>query len=89
MWYLEGNIEDFSFRLTSVGEHDLLPDKQKQYSLKFLEHLHKMHNGNSVKELSDHFGCTEEHERSVCIKLIVENILRRQKVLQIMHLKLP
>ena len=43
MWYLEGNIEDFSFRLTSFGEQDLLPDKQKQYSFKFLDHLHKMH----------------------------------------------
>ena len=69
MCYLEGNKEDFSFRLTSVGEHDLLPDKKKQYSFKFLDHLHKTDNGMTVKELADFFSCTEEHARRVCIRL--------------------
>ena len=79
MWYLEGNIEDFSFRLTSVGEHDLLPDKQKQYSFKFLDHLHKTDRGMTVKELADHFSCTEEHARRVCIKLKRQDQIERIK----------
>ena len=79
MWYLEGNIEDFSFRLTSVGEHDLLPDKQKQYSFKFLDHLHKTDRGMTVKDLADHFGCTEEHTRRVCIRLKRQDQIERVK----------
>ena len=79
MWYLQGNIEDFSFRLVSVGEHDLLPDKQKQYSFKFLDHLHKTDRGMTVKELADHFGCTEEHARRVCIKLKRQDQIERIK----------
>ena len=69
MWYLKGNIEDFSFRLESVGENDLLPDQKKQYTFQFLDHLHKTDNGMTVKELAGHFGCTEEHARRVCIRL--------------------
>ena len=79
MWYLKGNIEDFSFRLESVGEHDLLPDKQKQYSFQFLDHLHKIDKGMTVKELSDHFSCTEEHARRVCIRLKRQGQIERIK----------
>ena len=79
MWYLEGNVEDFSFRLTSVGEHDLLPDKQKQYSFKFLDHLHKTDHGMTVEELSEHFSCTKEHARRVCIKLKRQGQIDRVK----------
>ena len=79
MWYLEGNKEDFSFRLTSVGEHDLLPDKKKQYSFKFLDHLHKTENGMTVKELAALFSCTEEHARRVCIRLKREGQVDRVK----------
>ena len=79
MWYLEGNKEDFSFRLTSVGEHDLLPDKKKKYSFKFLDHLHKTESGMTVKGLADHFGCTEEHARRVCIRLKRQGQVERVK----------
>ena len=79
MWYLEGNKEDFSFRLTSVGEHDLLPDKKKQYSFKFLDHLHKTENGMTVKELAALFSCTEEHARRVCIRLKRQGQVERVK----------
>ena len=79
MWYLKGNIEDFSFRLESVGEHDLLPDLKKQYSFQFLDHLHKTDHGMSTKELADHFGCTEEHARRVCIRLKRQGQVERIK----------
>ena len=79
MWYLKGNIEDFSFRLESVGEHDLLPDLKKQYSFQFLDHLHKTDHGMSTKELADHFGCTEEHARRVCIRLKRQSQVERIK----------
>ena len=79
MWYLKGNIEDFSFRLESVGEHDLLPDQKKQYSFQFLDHLHKTDHGMSTKELADHFGCTEEHARRVCIRLKTQSQVERIK----------
>ena len=79
MWYLKGNIEDFSFQLENVGEHDLLPDKQKQYSFHFLDHLHKTDKGMTVKELSDQFSCTEEHARRVCIRLKRQGQIERIK----------
>ena len=79
MWYLEGNVEDLSFRLTSVGEHDLLPDIKKQYSFQFLDHLHKTDKGMTVEELSEHFSCTKEHARRVCIKLKRQGQIDRVK----------
>ncbi len=79
MWYLEGNVEDLSFRLTSVGEHDLLPDIKKQYSFQFLDHLHKTDKGMTVEELSEHFSCTKEHARRVCIRLKRQGQIERGK----------
>ena len=80
MWYLKGNIEDFSFRLESFGELDLLPDLKKQFGFQLLDHLHKKDHGMSTKEFADHFVCTKENARRVCIRLKRQSQVERIKL---------
>lgn len=78
-WNLQGNPEDFSWTLKSVGDGDLLPTKRQQLKGKLLEHLASEPYPRSAKDLAQSLGHNAEHVRRVCIELFLTGDLGRKK----------
>ena len=75
-WKLQGNKEDYSFKLIDSDSGDLLPTKKNELSNNFLELLTKEEKKFTYKELAEKFKCNPEHSRRICIKLLLKEKLR-------------
>ena len=76
-WKLQGNKEDFSFKLIDADCGDLLPTKKNELSDNFLKLLNKEEKKFTYKELAEKFKCNSEHSRRICIKLFTEGKIER------------
>ena len=81
-WKLQGNKEDYSFKLIDADCGDLLPTKKNELSDKFLKFLTKEKHEYTYKELSAKFKCNFEHARRICIKLFTEGKIERTKIVE-------
>ena len=76
-WKLQGNKEDYSFKLIDADCGDLQPTKKNELSHKFIELLTKDEKKFTYKELAAEFKCNSEHSRRICIKLFTEGKIER------------
>ena len=81
-WKLQGNKEDYSFKLLDTDCGDLLPTKKNELSDNFLELLIKEEKHFTYKELAKQFKCNPEHSRRICIKLFTEGKIERTKFVE-------
>ena len=81
-WKLQGNKEDYSFKLIDANCGDLLPTKKNELSNNFLELLIKEGKHFTYKELAEKFKCNSEHARRICIKLFTEGKIERTKIIE-------
>ena len=79
IWNLQGDDEDFSFVLKSVGEGELLPSKNQELSFLILDLLHTKNKFKTIKEIADETSFNEEHTRRICKKLFLEKEISRKK----------
>mgnify|MGYP001235546714 CR=1 FL=1 len=77
---MQGNKEDYSFKLIDADCGDLLPTKKNELSDKFLKFLTKETHEYTYKELSAEFKCNFEHARRICIKLFTEGKIEQKIV---------
>ena len=80
-WKLQGNKEDYSFKLIDADCGDLLPTKKNKLSDNFLELLIKEEKKFTYKELAEKFKYNPEHSRSICIKLFTEGKIERVQII--------
>ncbi len=76
---LEGNEEDFSWYLKSVGKDDLLPKKKQELSDQVLLLLHSGQEWRTANEIALAIGSNPEHTRRICKKLFLEGEIAREK----------
>ena len=79
-WKLQGNREDYSFKLIEAGDGDILPDKKTLLGIKVLEELMSKKERLTYQELAKEINCNDEHARRICIKLFTEGKIERQKI---------
>ena len=75
---LEGNEEDFSWYLKSVGKDDLLPKKKQELSNQVLLLLHTDEIWRTANEIALAIGSNPEHTRRICKKLFLEKEIARK-----------
>ena len=75
---LEGNEEDFSWYLKSVGKDDLLPKKKQELSNQVLLLLHTDEIWRTANEIALAIGSNPEHTRRICKKLYLEKEIERE-----------
>ena len=79
-WKLQGNREDYSFKLIEAGDGDILPDKKTQLGYKVLRVLMSDKVKLTYQELAKEINCSNEHARRICIKLFTEGKIERKKI---------
>jgi len=79
IWNLQGDEEDFSWYLKSVGKDDLLPKKKQELSDQVLLLLHNDHEWRTANEIALAIGSNPEHARRICKKLFLEEEIAREK----------
>ena len=77
IWNLQGDEEDFSFVLKSVGEGELLPSKNQELSFLILNLLNTNNEFKTIKEIANETSFNEEHTRRVCRNLFLEKEISR------------
>ena len=75
---LQGNEEDFSWHLESVGKDDLLPKKKQELSNQVLLLLHTDEIWRTANEIALAIGSNPEHTRRICKKLFLEKEIERE-----------
>ena len=76
---LQGNEEDFSWYLKSVGKDDLLPKKKQKLSNQVLQLLHTDETWRTANEIAEAIGSNQEHTRRICKKLFLEKEIAREQ----------
>ena len=79
IWNLQGDEEDFSFVLKSVGEGELLPSKNQELSFLILNLLHTKNKFKTIREIANETSFNEEHTRRTCKNLFLEKEISRKK----------
>ena len=79
-WKLQGNREDYSFKLIEAGHGDILPDKKTQLANKVLLELMSEKVKLTYQEIAKKINCNDEHARRICIKLFTEGKIERKKI---------
>ena len=80
IWKLQGNREDYSFKLIEAGDGDILPEKKTQLGFKVLRVLMSDKVKLTYQELANEINCNNEHARRICIKLFTEGKIERMKI---------
>ena len=80
IWKLQGNREDYSFKLIEAGDGDILPDKRTQLGNKVLLELMSEKVQLTYQEIAKKINCNDEHARRICIKLFTEGKIERKKI---------
>ena len=79
LWNLQGNYEDYSWYLKSVGNNDLLPSKKREIKQELLRILPTEENAMTIDELSQKVNCNQEYARRCVTELHDEHECRRKK----------
>ena len=79
-WRLEGNKEDYSFKLVEALDGELLPDKRNEYRYKVLNLLMTDKDKKTYQELARQIGFNEEHSRRICTDLFKQDKINRKKI---------
>ena len=79
IWNLQGDEEDFSFILKSVGEGELLPSKNQELSFLILNLLHTKNKFKTIREIANETSFNEEHTRRTCKNLFLEKEISRKR----------
>ena len=79
IWNLQGDEEDLSFVLKSVGEGELLPSKNQELSVLVLNLLHTKNEFKTIREIAIETSFNEEHTRRICKKLFLEKESSRDR----------
>ena len=82
IWNLQGDEEDFSWYLESVGKDDLLPKKKQELSDQVLLLIQNDQKWRTANEIALAIGSNPEHTRRICKKLFLEGEIAREKRLQ-------
>ena len=80
IWKLQGNREDYSFKLIEAGDGDILPEKKTQLGFKVLRVLMSDKVKLTYQEIANKINCSNEHARRICIKLFTEGKIERKKI---------
>jgi hypothetical protein len=81
-WNLQGNAEDFSWQMVSVGGSDVLPQRRQELTAQVLHLLHGGQSDQTYKQIATQLGCNAEHCRRVCTDLFLAGEINRRKVPQ-------
>ena len=73
IWNLQGDEEDFSWYLKSVGKDGLLPKKKQELSDQVLVLLHSDKKWRTANEISLAIGSNPEHTRRICKNYFLSN----------------
>ena len=76
-WNLEGSDEDYSWRLHSVGEENILPERRHELAFAFLQTLAEGDKKWHVDDLAAKHGCNKEHARRICRELFNQHEIER------------
>ena len=79
-WELEGNEEDLSFILASVGNSDEMPKTRRVLKGKIIDYLMEHHSYSHPQEISLAINSSEEKVRLRCTELYSEGLIQRRKV---------
>lgn len=77
LWNLEGSDEDYSWRLHSVGEGNILPKRRRELAFAFLQTLSDSDKEWRVDELAVKHACNKEHARRICRELYSQDEIER------------
>ena len=81
-WNLQGNAEDFSWQMVSVGGSDVLPQRRQELTAQVLHLLHGGQIDQTYRQIATQLGCNAEHCRRVCTDLFLAGEINRRKVPQ-------
>ncbi len=79
IWNLQGDEEDFSWYLKSVGRDDVLPKEKQELSFLVLQLLDSDRKLRTANEIALAIGSNPEHARRICKKLFLEGEIAREK----------
>ena len=80
VWNLQGNEEDYSWALHSVGDESLLPTIRIDYKQQILKLIYESNEWFTGKDLADVLGCNERHARNLAKELFIETEIDRKRL---------
>ena len=80
LWNLQGSKEDFSWRLHSVGDENILPQRRQDLAFAFMQTLAEGEKKWHADELAVKHGCNKEHARRICRDLFNQQEIERHQL---------
>lgn len=80
VWNLQGSDEDFSWKLHSVGEENILPQRRQDLAFAFMQTLAQGEKKWHADELAVKHGCNKEHARRICRDLFNQQEIERHQL---------
>ena len=80
IWNLQGNEEDYSWTLHSVGTESLLPTVRIQYKQQILKLIYESNDWFTGKDFADVLHCNERHARNLARELFSETEIDRKRL---------
>lgn len=80
LWNLQGSDEDFSWRLHSVGDENILPQRRRDLAFAFMQTLAQCEKNWHADELAEKHCCNKEHARRICRELFNQQEIDRHQL---------
>jgi hypothetical protein len=80
IWNLQGNEEDYSWTLHSVGAESLLPTVRIGYKQQILKLIYESNEWFTSKDFAGVLGCNERHARNLAKELFTETEIDRKRL---------
>ena len=77
---LQGSDEDFSWKLHSVGEENILPQRRQDLVFAFMQTLAEGEKKWHADDLAVKHGCNKEHARRICRDLFNQQEIERHQL---------
>jgi hypothetical protein len=79
IWNLQGNEEDYSWTLLTVGTESLLPTIRIGYKQQILKLIYESNEWFTSKDFANVLGCNERHARNLAKELFTETEIDRKR----------
>jgi hypothetical protein len=80
VWNLQGSDEDFSWKLHSVGDENILPQRRQDLAFAFMQTLAEGEKRWHADELAVKHGSNKEHARRICRDLFNQHEIERHQL---------
>ena len=80
VWNLQGSDEDFSWKLRTVGDGNITPQRKQDLAFAFMQTLAEGEKKWHADELAVKHGCNKEHARRICRDLFNQHEIERHQL---------